>query len=414
VKHFLFCFLLLIFLAGRGPAQTPFPSLEPDPQALVYARIGEDGSFPWQALAEAALWASGVDPREPLGPGKPSYLEIITAGVEELRGDPALPQGTKERGDYILLYVHQKFLRAYSLNQTRLDRVLKTGQFNCVSSGVLYSILARGCDLQTGAVAVKDHAFVTVRSGDETIDVETTNPYGFDPGNKREFQDQFGKVTGFVYTPPKNYRGRTSLNPLELVSLIFINRISSLESKKRYAEAVPLAVNRMALLSGSWNAASSAFFPSGPQAAQEVISNEITGRINGIRTIPQADETLAWIDQAEEKGLLSDARGRELRTGALNNKAVLLSREKGEAAAISFLEGALARYGRDRPLEAQLQIFRNNRIARLHNTFAAAFNQRNYEEALRLAASALEEYPGNRQFLSDQALVRRTLQEQRR
>jgi tetratricopeptide (TPR) repeat protein len=146
--------------------------------------------------------------------------------------------------------MHRRFLKTYSLQQTRLDTLLTGGRYNCVSSAVLYLVLGTAAGLEIRGVMTKDHAFAALRAGDEWIDVETTNPYGFDPGNRKDFHDQFGKVTGFAYVPAKNYRDRVFISPLELISLIFSNRIAELERRNRFAEAVPLAISRESLLLG--------------------------------------------------------------------------------------------------------------------------------------------------------------------
>ena len=123
------------------------------------------------------------------------------------------------------------------------------------------------------AVAARDHAFASFHWGDESWDVETTNPYGFDPGSRREFHDQFGKATGFTYVPARNYRDRTAISPLELVSLIIHNRIAEAESRGRYAGAVTLALNRAVLLEGRKDPALSNFFTDPRQDLNDRILN---------------------------------------------------------------------------------------------------------------------------------------------
>jgi tetratricopeptide (TPR) repeat protein len=116
-------------------------------------------------------------------------------------------------------------------------------------------ILAMSAGLDVSGVMTRDHAFAAAHLGGGDVDVETTNPYGFDPGSRKEFHDQFGKLTGFAYVPSRNYRDRAAISPIELVSLILSNRIAELESRSRFAEAAPLAVDRAALLMGEKYAA---------------------------------------------------------------------------------------------------------------------------------------------------------------
>ena len=220
-----------------------FPRIEPDPKALeFFRRGGQARNYSWAELAQISLWASGDLTASHLG-----QIHGIAEAVSE---SPQLPATGREKADFILGYMHKNLLRIYSLDQTRIDTLLAGGRYNCVSSAVLYMILCKSVDLDVSGVMTKDHAFVSIHFPREDIDVETTNPYGFDPGGRGEFHDQFGKLTGFTYVPVQNYRDRQGISSIELVSLILWNRISELEAKNRFAEAVPLAVDRAALLNG--------------------------------------------------------------------------------------------------------------------------------------------------------------------
>jgi tetratricopeptide (TPR) repeat protein len=243
----LLCFMFLLGTAARAQTAGSFPSLEPDRLAEAYARRGAPG---WEDFAEISLWASTGEGQQAVPAGNSAPMDRLRDAVQELRGSPELPPNPRDRGEYILSWMHQKFLKSYSLQQTRLDTLLSGGRYNCVSSAVLYLILGSSAGLEIRGVMTKDHAFAAVRAGDEWIDVETTNPYGFDPGNRKDFHDQFGKLTGFAYVPARNYRDRAVISPIELVSLIFSNRIAELERRGRFAEAVPLAISRAGLLLG--------------------------------------------------------------------------------------------------------------------------------------------------------------------
>jgi hypothetical protein len=253
--------------AQSSPSGSGFPGLEPDPQAQEYARLEVSRSYSWQELAEIALWASGA------GSDIDRFMDRILNAAAELKDSPSLPAEPRSRADFILRYIHNTMLKNYAERQTRVDEVFVNGRYNCVSSAVLYLILAASQGIDAWGVVTRDHAFVTVRAGTETIDVETTNPYGFDPGNRQEFHDDFGRLTGFAYVPARNYRNRADLSPLELISLIFSNRIFDLESRSRYAESVPLALNRFALLSRRNNPVSSPFFSDPDQELMDRLLN---------------------------------------------------------------------------------------------------------------------------------------------
>jgi tetratricopeptide (TPR) repeat protein len=338
--------------SSRPAAQiSAFPTLEADPLARELALRAWNGTYTWQDLTDIALWASGAQeyppvPRNQKNPGPVrSYKEIIAAAAEELRNSPDLPVDLRDRGEYVLTFLYGKFMKAYSLNQTRLDEIFTTGRYNCVSSAVLYTILATAAGLDVRGVMTRDHAFATVNTGPESIDVETTNRYGFDPGSRREFHDNFGTVTGFAYVPARNYRDRVSISPLELVSLIMSNRIAELEARNRYSEAVPLAVNRAALLANRRDPVASPFFADGEKELLDRLLNYGTTLLKA----GKETDALAWVEAASARypggtgtiaGPAVDPRWLEFAYAALNNYTLKLIR----AGRFTEAREALARY----------------------------------------------------------------------
>jgi hypothetical protein len=216
--------------APAAPAAARPDFLVPDPG------FTELGALPdplgQRELARAALLASGIA-AERLAAYE-SRLDALFAELAASAGGIADPAA---RGEAILGFLHKRVLKAYVENATTLDGVLDRGTFNCVSSAVLYLLAARSLGLEVEGVRTSDHAFCSLRAGSRRIDVETTNPYGFDPGNKKEFKDSFGRATGYAYVAPGGYGDRAAIGARELVGLILSNRASMLERERRFAEA---------------------------------------------------------------------------------------------------------------------------------------------------------------------------------
>ncbi|QQO11289.1 hypothetical protein JFL75_01705 [Breznakiella homolactica] len=313
--------------AQQGTAE--FPRLEADPRGYEYAAEFREKGNDWQIMADTSLWASGWTGAG----GDFSVPAAIRAAAEELRSSPTLPRDARARGEFILGFMHKRFLKTYSERQTRLDILVETGRYNCVSSAVLYVILAEAAGLDTRGVITKDHAFVAVDTGDELIDVETTNEYGFDPGTRREFQDRFGRTTGFAYVPPRNYRERGDLTVLELISLIFTNRIAGLESQRQYAEAVGLALDRAALLSGSGSPAEPPFFTDPRKDVLDRVFNYGASLIQS----GKEREALEWAAAARYR-FTDESRWEDFTFTALNNILVKIIRAGDTAGARSLLE----------------------------------------------------------------------------
>ena len=101
-----------------------------------------------------------------------------------------------DRGRAVLKLLYQDFLTTYDFNQTKINVALQTGVYNCVSSALLYTAAAKAAGLEVRGQKTSEHAFCTVyipgtKAGQFTkIDVETTNPYGFNPGSKETIENE--------------------------------------------------------------------------------------------------------------------------------------------------------------------------------------------------------------------------------
>lgn len=88
----------------------------------------------------------------------------------------------RQRGDHLLRLMHSTFLNGdYEADQSALSKLLSTGVYNCISSALLYLVLASHFDLQASGVIMPSHAFVQLSlDGGDVAEVETTSANGFD------------------------------------------------------------------------------------------------------------------------------------------------------------------------------------------------------------------------------------------
>jgi hypothetical protein len=226
---------------------TALPRLEPAPQASRIATLAEPlapGDF-----ADAALFLSASDPAAGLESEAAAGLAArFRSFVETAAAELSAIADPYERGEAALTLLHDRLLKRYLSDQTRMDVLIGSGDYNCVSSAVAYMALAKAAGLEVSGAKTPDHAFCSVIVGDRSVDVETTNRYGFDPGTKKSaFSDSFGKTTGFAYVPPSNYARRSRIGEIGLLSLILQNRIATLELSRRNGEAFALAADLLAM-----------------------------------------------------------------------------------------------------------------------------------------------------------------------
>ena len=341
--------LFILFLTASdifSQAPLVFPRLSPDPLALEFNSLyASNQNLTWFELAQIALWASGdtsitgiVKNADAVSAG--SSLGKIITETASLSARADYPSNGRDRAQFILEYLYANILKTYSLTQTRIDTIFTNGRYNCVSSAVLYMIFCEYSGINSSGVITRDHALLTLHINGEDIDVETTNRYGFDPGNRREFLDQFGRLTGFTYVPARNYRDRQSIGKIELISIIFNNRISDLERQGRYAEAVPLAIDKAALLHGrslnvSLVTSESELFA---DARLDLMDRLLNYGVSLLRA-NREEESLLWAAAASP--LYPDSeRWQEFIFAAVNNRIARYLRDKKITEARNFLDSS--------------------------------------------------------------------------
>ncbi|QDU98718.1 tetratricopeptide repeat protein [Lignipirellula cremea] len=204
-------------------------SLSEEEAALV--RDGSDGRFDDSSLAEAALIASGVtDARE-----RERYLKRIQSIAD---GAPPATSDPFADGDRLLRYLHDKVLKKYQERQTRLSVLLDSGDYNCVSSSLLFVILARRQQRDARAVEAPDHVFAVLYDGARHVDVETTNRWGFHAGASAEARRQLREQTGFDYVPQQHEDQRRELSGPGAVAVIYYNQGVGFTREEKYDQAL--------------------------------------------------------------------------------------------------------------------------------------------------------------------------------
>lgn len=210
------------------------------PQSMYTVFSENEGNLTDDQFIDIALLASGS-----------SESNKYTQQVQDYIGDLVSQVGTieneYERGEDVLRYLHETLFKNYRENQTRLNTVMSSGSYNCVSSAVLYMLSGRAVGLNVQGVRTRDHAFVSVLIDNHIVDVETTNEWGFDPGQKKEFSNSFTGSTGYNYVPPGNYSLRSDISDKQMIGLILQNRIAEYQRVNNHKSSVPLAVDRYAL-----------------------------------------------------------------------------------------------------------------------------------------------------------------------
>ncbi|MBN1520186.1 MAG: hypothetical protein JW923_08850 [Spirochaetales bacterium] len=340
-------------------------------------------------------------------------------------------------GEAVLALAHQAFFQRYVEESSGLDSAILDGEYNCVSSSAVYLLLAKAAGLNASGVVTRDHSFVSLDLGaGASVDVETTNPHGFDPGSKKEFLDSFGRVTGYAYVPPSDTQSRRPVDARHIVGLIAWNEATLAEREADYLRALSLAADAYAWMGDdearrylgerAHNAA--AFFlnsgrmDQGIQFITRVMERygeladllwlldqaRVARLAKLLADLPPAD-ALAELEAARDGGYLPPDDADAMLGYVYGRLAEEAKRAEGWLGAWRTVERGALGWPGSPSLASLLKTVKSNWVAERHNAFAALFNARRYQEALAAITEALAILPDERVFLNDQATVQKVL-----
>lgn len=412
-------FPLLLALAGMAFAQAFDVRLEPDPR--LDQSVFKSPEIAADSFIRSCLLASGADS---------DAIDQHAARLENLWQELSakLPgaQGVEERADKILAFIYEKLLSKYDFYQTRVDLAMDKGVYNCVSSAALFMFFCKKAGIPVVAYECVRHAFCAVYQGEEPIDVETTNPYGVNPGKKRGEKLSNGK-TQYITVPAKDYAGRHQVDDRRVVAMIYCNRISQLQRQKLEDQTVGLAVDAYQV-----------------QNHSPISRNELdicVGNASNILTKAEREEdAIAFLKKAEEifgpsqnwtkrmstnyynlvlgkiksasyleglacleenKAWLSKKDCDDLKEYAYATGAQAAANKHDWKAAIAIADQGLKELPQSKRLYNNKNVYAQNIAIDCHNAAADLFNSGDKEAALQKIRQGLEELPGNKILLND-------------
>jgi tetratricopeptide (TPR) repeat protein len=187
-------------------------------------------------VLEAMLLASGVDaPAE-----REKYRQQFARLVDQAREATSDAPTPRERGERLMQFLHSSVMhKGYDEAQTSFTAIFETGQANCVSATAMYYLVGTrlGLDLQPISIpsegVLPGHASLDMIDAGERIQVEPTNPDGFDWETKSNRPD----VTVIGYVPSR--KEGHEIDALGLAAMIYSNRGVTLSkaARPRWLEA---------------------------------------------------------------------------------------------------------------------------------------------------------------------------------
>ena len=244
-------FFICAFCFAQVPTQQTHPSIEPLflPEDVLVNPNSTNASLSADEVFKLALLFSEC----PLN--SPEWMQCLKQFdqlKQKVTSETFLAQSLEDRGRAVLKLLYQDYLATYDFNQTRTDVALQTGVYNCVSSALLYMAVAKAAGIEVRGQKTSEHAFCTVYipsgTGSKTnqykkIDVETTNPYGFNPGSKETIENE-DKIQGYYVVPKKYYANRQEVSDLLFAGLIAGNICATCIEQDDYEKAIPVGAAR--------------------------------------------------------------------------------------------------------------------------------------------------------------------------
>jgi hypothetical protein len=211
---------------GNEALHTWWPLTPPEIASIEGVPAAKSGDA--HGLLALALVASG-DHRD--AASHASYTARVDRFVAALRPTMAAAADDWHRGYELNRAMHRDLLGGegaelggYQFEQARLTGIFESGRYNCLSSAVLYVVLARAFDLPVRAAVVPTHVFVELGApGGKVFEVETTSAKGFDwVHDARFYREDAARWSGSRGLQPvtlEEYQQRKIIEPYRLMAL---------------------------------------------------------------------------------------------------------------------------------------------------------------------------------------------------
>ena len=215
---------------GNAALGSWWPLTPPEVAALTNLEQAKQGDA--HALLALAILASG-DRRDAA-----SYADIqqrVDRFVADFR--PVMDRAGDDwhRGYELNRAMHRVFFKGeatdlggYDFDQARVTGIFATGRYNCLSSAMLFAVLARAFGLPVRGVVVPTHVFIELGApGARVVEVETTSSTGFDwVHDERFYRDEAAGWSGRRGLRPvtlEEYRHRSIIEPYRLMAVGLAN-----------------------------------------------------------------------------------------------------------------------------------------------------------------------------------------------
>jgi tetratricopeptide (TPR) repeat protein len=287
-----------------------------------------------------------------------------------------------QKGQVILYFLHRTTLKNYQPSATELQKALDQGDYNCVSSTLLFNILCARFNVRTTGIEVPTHVYSAVLDSHprkKIYEVQTTTPQGF------WVTDQtYLKHNEFISHPHlQTWKGKRHVAEVALIAVIYYNRGIDWIRKEDYIQALPFYRRAFRL---------DPHFPNLTSLLAELytgVGNQFFEKDDYSKAIQMYREGLSFF--AQRKDHSDPLPLSENLTAAFINQANLAMNQKKWPQALALLQQA-------QNLGFFRQTILHNRKAMYYAWGQDRIDQKNWHEALSVYRNARKEFPQEKGF----------------
>ena len=268
-------------------------------------------------------------------------------------------------------------LKKYFETSTLFQDLIYKGEYNCLSSSILYSLLYSEFGFKVTGVLTSSHAFCTVYTEQGKIDVETTISRGFNPGQK-EIRNT-GNSTIVTFVPQGNYRDRNEVDIFTLIATLYPNSISLKKIEKDLEKQLVMAKKAYYLSPNT-----------------KMYNDNLVNAYNRLALDYLDKNNFEAAYKTLEEAYMFDSNNAMTKNNRIhyyNTIGTSYLSQKDYPNAIQTYKLGIADIGDD------AKVLRNNLKVSYYNYAVTEYNERRYNNANDISEEALKLFPNDKDFM---------------
>ena len=385
-KYFKIALFLLIVcqtICGKPSDKIKFNSSEVTKLEFdFFTKIDRGQTNDIETHYDGFIIASGITDEEEFKLYKGKLNEIRNLAKAELTQYAG--EGAYDFGKRLLAWIYEKgILKKYFETATLFQDMIYKGEYNCLTSSILYSLLYTEFGYKVKGILTSNHSFCVVYTEKGNIDVETTLAKGFDPGTK-EIRNT-GSSTIITFVPKQNYNNRNEVDILTLIATLYPNSISLRKIEKNLDKQITMAKKAYYLSPNT-----------------KMYNDNLINAFNraALECVKKSDFENAY--KYLEEALTFDGANIMTKNNIIhyyNAMGTSYLRKKDFPTAIQIYKQGLKDTGNN------AKVLENNLKVSYYNYAVSEYNSRRYNNAYTISEEALKLFPNDRDFIRLQTSI---------